>query len=117
MLWQLYRAKKFTHFKKLIDIEIKPKIIKYFNEALIAERSTLTPNTDVHIEASILFWTYSRARIVQAALEKEIMTEEWLRSTGNYRHCQHLFYIEKETLLATDRIKPIEDKHIIERNK
>lgn len=107
MLWQLYRAKKFSLFKKQIDTELKPKLITFINEKLIRERSALTPNNECHVEASILFWTLSRARIVQAALESEIINEAWLRETGNYRHCQHLFYIERVFLLAADRIQPI----------
>ncbi len=46
--------------------------------------------------------------MIQAALEQEIIDEAWLKNTGNYRNCQHLFFIEKEFLLPTDRIKPIE---------
>ncbi|WP_448250289.1 hypothetical protein [Thalassotalea agariperforans] len=108
LLWQLYRAKQFNRFKKRIELEITPQLSEHITAQLIASRCQLLPNTQAHIEASILFWTCSKARVIQAALEQEIIDEAWLKNTGNYRNCQHLFFIEKEFLLPTDRIKPIE---------
>lgn len=105
MLWQLYRAKKFNKFKELIDIEITPQLLHQIEDELVTNRSKLFPNEECHIQASIAFWTQSRARIIQAALEREIISEKWLKDTGNYRNCQHLFYIEKQYLLAPDRVK------------
>ncbi|MGJ8692837.1 MAG: hypothetical protein ACSHW0_10175 [Thalassotalea sp.] len=103
--WQLYRAKKFTKFKLFIDLEIKPQLVKQITAEFDELRSEVFPNSEIHIEASIAYWTVSRARILQAALEKEVISKDWLEETGNYRHCQHLFYIEKQYLLAPDRIR------------
>lgn len=107
MAWLLFKAKKFTQFKRDINQHIKPKLIQIIQDELNETRCELLPNSDCHIQAAIYFWTYSQARILQAALEREIITTQWLKETGNYRNCQHLFHIEKHTLLAEDRIQPI----------
>ncbi len=98
MTWQLYRAKRFNRFKQLIRQELKPKVANKVAENLLATRNKLTPNTDIHIKASQYYWTQYSARTLQAALRWKIVDEEWLRSTGNIRNCQHLFYIEKDKL-------------------
>lgn len=108
LLWQLYRAKQFNRFKQRIESEITPQLIKHITTQLLASRCQLLPNTQAHIDASIIFWTCSKARVLQAALAQEIIDDNWLINTGNYRNCQHLFFIEKEFLLPADRIKPIE---------
>ena len=105
LLWQLYRAKQFTRFKQLIDKTIKPQLVAQITAELIENRSDLTPNTDCHIEAAIIFWTAAKGRILQAALEREIININWLKSTGNYKNCQHLFHIEQRYLLAPNRIR------------
>lgn len=107
MAWLLFKAKKLTQFKREITLNIKPKLIKAIEEELNETRCDLLPNSAQHLEAAIYFWTCSQARILQAALEREIITTQWLKSTGNYRNCQHLFHIEKHMLLAEDRIQPI----------
>lgn len=97
--WQLYRAKQFNQFKGYIQNELKPQLIAKIIAELNAERCEKFPNTQAHINASIYFWTLSSARILQAALEKELIDKDWLKATGNYRHCQHLFFIERNTLV------------------
>ncbi|MEW6990849.1 hypothetical protein AADZ91_09190 [Colwelliaceae bacterium 6441] len=96
MAWQLYRAKQFTQFKRLIEVEIKPQIIALLESDLRENRSELFPNTDCHIQASITYWCQYKSRILQLALEKEIITTQWLQETGNMRNCQHLFHIERQ---------------------
>lgn len=96
MAWQLYRAKQFTLFKKLIESEIKPKVVEHLTTELTENRSELFPNSDCHIQASIIYWCLYKSRILQLALEKEIVTKQWLEETGNMRNCQHLFHIERQ---------------------
>ncbi|GLX79507.1 hypothetical protein tinsulaeT_28470 [Thalassotalea insulae] len=95
MAWQLYRAKQFTHFKQQIQSEIKPKVIAAIRAQLEETRSELTPNNDCHVQATINYWCQHPARIMQYALNHEIVTKDSLIEAGNYRHCQHLFHIEK----------------------
>ncbi len=98
MCWQLFRAKQFTQFKKLIIGQLEPKVIKHIEEELLATRSEQTPNNDCHIQATLFYWCQYKSRILQAALQKEIIDEKWLKDTGNYRNCQHLFHIENDKL-------------------
>jgi hypothetical protein len=94
--WQLYRAKKFTQFKKLIEAELKPQVVEKLSTELVAARNTLFPNTDDHIQASIIYWCQYKARILQCAFDKDIISEKWLKDTGNFRNCQHLFHVEQK---------------------
>ncbi|MDG1752024.1 MAG: hypothetical protein P8I03_10245 [Thalassotalea sp.] len=96
MAWQLYRAKQFTQFKQLIETELKPQIVDYLTTELIKNRSELFPNSDCHIQASIDYWCRYKVRILQLALEKEIITKQWFIETGNTRNCQHLFHVEQQ---------------------
>jgi len=102
MTWQLYRARNFNRFKQRIIQELKPKVVQKVKERLIASRSQLTPNTDAHIIACQFYWTQHPARILQAALQWEIINKQWLQETGNLRNCQHLFYIDKDKLVTFD---------------
>lgn len=96
LTWQLFRAKQFTQFKQLIETELKPQIADYLTNELIENRSDLFPNSDCHIQASIDYWCKYKVRILQFALEKEIITKQWLVETGNTRQCQHLFHVEQQ---------------------
>ncbi len=96
MAWQLYRAKQFTQFKKLIEREIKPQIIEHLKVELAENRCETFPNSDCHIQASIAYWCQYKARILQCALTHDVINEQWLKDTGNYRNCQHLFHIERQ---------------------
>lgn len=98
MVWQLYRAKQFTQFKQLIESELKPQIVEYLTNELIENRSEVFPNTDCHIQASINYWCRYKVRILQFALAKEIITQQWLVETGNTRNSQHLFHVERQFL-------------------
>lgn len=96
LVWQLVKAKRFTRFKLQIDKELKAKVVASIREELEETRSTLYPNNDSHVAATILYWTQYKSRILHAALQREIIDQQWLKNTGNLRNAQHLFFIEKE---------------------
>lgn len=96
--WQLYRAKQFTKFKWQIDQRLKPLVVAHIKEELANGRSELFPNNHCHQQATIFYWCQYRSRIVQAAIHWHLVEQDWLEKTGNVRHCQHLFFIEKDKL-------------------
>lgn len=104
LIWQLIKAKRFTRFKQLIEQELKPKVLVHISNELEETRCELLPNTESHIQATSLFWTQYKVRILQAALMREIIDEQWLKETGNWRNSQHLFFIER------DKIGPSREK-------
>jgi len=95
LIWQLIKAKRFTRFKQKIEEELTEKVIASIIEELHDNRSEVFPNNDCHQEATIYYWCQYKSRILHAALQKEIITEQWLKDSGNLRNAQHLFYIEK----------------------
>ncbi len=95
LIWQLIKAKRFNHFKQKIDEELKDKVVASIIEELEQSRNDIFPNNDCHKEATIYYWTEYKSRILHAALQREIITEQWLKDSGNLRNAQHLFYIEK----------------------
>ena len=106
MIWQLLRAKKLTAFKQYIQQELKTQVINHLKAQLTEQRCELLPNKACHIEASIYFWTLANVRILQYALENELLSKQWLTERGHKRHCQHLFHVEAEYALPDNRIKP-----------
>lgn len=98
LLWQLMKAKQFTRFKMRIEEELKPKVVAHIIEELEETRSEVFPNTNIHQQASLYYWTQYKARILKAALEREIINEQWLKDTGNMRNSQHLFHVEQQYL-------------------
>ncbi|MGB1199452.1 MAG: hypothetical protein ACPG46_10415 [Thalassotalea sp.] len=94
--WQLYRAKLFTRFKARLNTEIKAQVEANIIEELAATRSDLFPNNDCHQQATIDYWCRYPVRILQAALTREIISEQWLKETGNYRNSQHLLHIQRD---------------------
>jgi hypothetical protein len=98
LIWQLRRAKHFTQFKRQIIQELKPKVIANIIEEMAETRSELHPNTLVHQAATISYWGASAGRVLQAALMREIINQQWLKETGNLRNSQHLFHIEQDKL-------------------
>lgn len=98
LVWQLLRAKKFTRFKQTLEQEIKPKVVAHIIEELNENRCEQFPNSQAHQEATIYFWCQYKSRILQAALEREIIDEKWLKATNNLRNSQHLFHVEKHFL-------------------
>ncbi|MBL4941472.1 MAG: hypothetical protein JKY81_07375 [Colwellia sp.] len=96
LIWQLVKAKRFTRFKRKIEDELKDKVISDIINELNETRSDLYPNNDCHQAATIFYWTQYQSRILQAALNREIIDEQWLQSTGNLRNSQHLFFIEQD---------------------
>lgn len=96
LIWQLFKAKRFTRFKRYIDEELQPIVVASITQNLDETRSDIFPNTKSHEEAALYYWCQYRVRVVQMALEKEIIDEKWLKDTGNYRYCQHLFHIENQ---------------------
>ena len=98
LIWQLIKAKRFTRFKQLLKQEIKPKVIADIQIELADSRSELLPNNESHIEATLFFWSQYHVRILQAALMRDIINEDWLKKTGNWKNSQHLFFIERDKL-------------------
>ena len=92
------RAKHFTQFKRQIIQELKPKVITSIIDEMTQTRSDQFPNTSAHQEATISYWSASAGRVLQAALMREIIDEQWLKETGNLRNSQHLFHIESDKL-------------------
>ena len=99
LIWQLAKAKRFTKFKQLLEQEVKPKVMAEIVKELENGRCELYPNTEVHIQATLFFWGQYKSRILQAALLRDIVDEQWLKKTGNWRNSQHLFFIEQDKLL------------------
>lgn len=98
LIWQLMRAKHFTQFKRLIVKELKPKVIESIIDEMVQTRSEQLPNSPSHQEATIRYWSASTGRILQAALMREIVDQQWLKETGNLRNSQHLFHVERDKL-------------------
>lgn len=99
MIWQLYRAKQFNRFKQTLQIDIAPKVIDAIKTELEASQSEAFPNNESHVQATLFFWTQYPIRILQAAIERDIIDEKWLKETGNVRHSQHLMHIQQQYLL------------------
>lgn len=98
LIWQLIKAKRFTRFKQKINDELKEKVVANIIAELTENRSILFPNNEYHQEATIFYWTQYKSRILHAALQREIITEQWLKDSGNLRNAQHLFFIEQDFL-------------------
>jgi hypothetical protein len=98
MAWLLVKAKRFTKFKQRIEEELKPKVIANILAELEESRSEVFPNNEAHQQATIYYWSQYKARILQAALQREIISTQWLKDTGNLRNSQHLFHVEQEYL-------------------
>ena len=98
LIWQLFKAKRFTRFKQLIDDELKEKVIRHIIEELCEQRCDVFPNNDCHQAATVYYWTQYKSRILHAALQREIITEQWLKDSGNLHNAQHLFFIERQHL-------------------
>ena len=98
LVWQLVKAKRFNRFKLQIDQELKEKVIASIIDELNETRSEDYPNNESHQAATLFYWTQYKSRILQAALNREIIDEQWLKKTGNLRNCQHLFFIEKDKM-------------------
>ena len=95
LIWQLIKAKRFTRFKQHIDDELKDKVIARIMEELSASRSITLPNNASHQQATIYYWCEYKSRILHAALQRDIITEQWLIESGNLQNAQHLFFIER----------------------
>lgn len=98
LIWQLIQAKRFTSFKLKIEKELKEKVIADIIQDLEENRSKVFPNNECHQEATIYYWCQYKSRILQAALQREIITEQWLKDSGNLRNAQHLFHVESKYL-------------------
>ena len=79
-----------------IEDELKEKVVASIIEELTENRSEAFPNNDCHQEATIFYWTQYKSRILHAALQREIITQQWLKESGNLRNAQHLFFIEQQ---------------------
>lgn len=98
LIWQLIKAKRFTRFKEKIAEELKDKVIASIIEDLEQSRCDIFPNNDSHKAATIYYWTQYKSRLLQTALQREIITEQWLKDSGNLRNAQHLFHVERQYL-------------------
>jgi hypothetical protein len=98
LIWQLIKAKRFTRFKQKIETELKDKVIASIEAELNDNRSETFPNNECHITATLFYWSQYQSRILHAALQREIITEQWLKDSGNLRNAQHLFYVERQYL-------------------
>ena len=98
MLWQLHRARQFNRFKQFIETELRQKVVSHLKNELNEQRSERFPNNEAHIAASEYYWSQYPSRILQAALHWKIIEKDWLEKTGNKRHCQHLFFIERDKM-------------------
>jgi hypothetical protein len=98
LIWQLIKAKRFTRFKLKIEEELREKVIANIIEELEENRNEYYPNNKCHQEATIYYWCQYKSRILQAALQREIITEQWLIDSGNLRNAQHLFHVESKYL-------------------
>ncbi len=105
LIWQLVKAKKFTRFKQQIEIELKNKVIASIKEELEQTRCENLPNNDCHQAATLAYWTQYKSRILHAALQRDIVDQQWLLDTGNLRNAQHLFFIERQYLPAPQQVK------------
>ena len=104
--WQLVKAKKFTRFKQHIGSELKEQVIANIIEELTLTRSEQLPNNDCHQTATLLYWTQYKSRILHAALQREIIDQQWLIESGNMRNAQHLFFIERQYLPLPSQSDP-----------
>ena len=98
LFWQLVKAKRFTRFKQQITSELKAKVITDIKRELAETRCDELPNNNCHEEATLFYWTQYKSRILHAALEREIIDQQWLIESGNMRNAQHLFFIERQHL-------------------
>lgn len=96
LIWQLIKAKRYTKFKLRLEEEIKPKVFEHIINELNETRSDVFPNNDIHQQATLYYWGQYKVRILQAALNKEIIDKKWLEDTGNLRNSQHLFFVEQD---------------------
>lgn len=98
LVWQLIKAKRFTKFKQCLENDIKPKVFAHIINELNETRSELLPNNESHQQATLYFWGKYKVRILQAALIRDIIDEQWLKDTDNIKNSQHLFFIERDKL-------------------
>jgi hypothetical protein len=96
LIWQLIKAKQFTRFKREIEQNLKTKVIDSIIAELDETRSEVFPNNECHQEATINYWTQYKSRILHAALQRDIIDQQWLKNSGNLRNAQHLFYVERQ---------------------
>lgn len=112
--WQLYQAKRITHFKQWIDKELTPELTTKLTECLQKSRCATFQNNDVHIQASIYFWTQYRARVIQKALQLNIINKQTIIDMKYHRQCQHMLFIENEYLLPEEMLIPVDESINIE---
>ncbi len=98
LCWQLYRAKQFTKFKHYLKEEIQPQVVELIITDLEDCRSSTFPNNTCHQAATINYWTQYHVRILQYALEKDILNKGILVKQKRWRFCQHLLAIEQRFL-------------------
>ncbi len=110
--WQLYQAKKVKKFKLWLDNTITPELCHVLKKRLINHRSELFPNTGEHIQASCIFWAKYHSRVIQKALQLEIMTKQTIIDAGFHRQYQHILFIEQQYLLPEETLLPLPSENI-----
>ena len=105
--WQLYQAKKVSKFKQWLNDTIEPQLCLELTKRLTHQRSQLFPNTDEHIQASCIFWTQFHSRVIQKALQLDIVTKQSIIDAGFYRQCQHIMFVEQQYLLPEEVLIPL----------
>lgn len=101
LLLRLYQAKQYNRFIDWLNTEIKPKLVAQLETELIEKRSTLTPNNDAHIEATLYYYQQYPIRIFEAAFQREIILPTWLDNKQNKRFTSHLFASQSQYRIST----------------
>lgn len=94
MMWRLYQAKQYNKFIDWLNIEIKPQLLTAIAEELEDNRCDDFPNNECHQQAAMYFYQQYPVRIFEAAVKREIISEDWFLSKKNKRHASHLLFIQ-----------------------
>ncbi|QBY05340.1 hypothetical protein E2K93_13570 [Thalassotalea sp. HSM 43] len=101
MSWRLVQAKRYNRFIDWLMTDIKPQLLSHVQQELVEQRCQQYPNNDCHIEASCHYYGQYPVRVLEAALQRDIITSDWIQQRQNKRHLQHLLFIQ-----AAYRITP-----------
>ncbi|WP_371186214.1 hypothetical protein [Thalassotalea maritima] len=94
MSWRLVQAKRYNRFIDWLMGDIKPQLLAVIKQELIDSRSPDLPNNDCHIDACCYYYGQYPVRVLEAALQRSIISEDWLNNRENKRHMQHLLFVQ-----------------------
>ncbi|WNC69732.1 hypothetical protein RI845_06185 [Thalassotalea nanhaiensis] len=94
MMWRLYQAKQYNKFIDWLNDEIKPQLLSKVAEELEENRSAELPNNECHQQAAYYFYQQYPVRIFEAAVAREIISQDWFLNKQNKRHASHLLFIQ-----------------------